>query len=138
MPRAGKKLESEARARELYERLSGLKWPDMSFNEWCTKAGVNTSFFTNMRNGSEPTVGNLRSILEVVGTTLPEFFAHEAQGRLVVIPSEQALEEAFDEVLPELPRGTERRKKYLAEAVLALLAPRHNEDAIEETRRLTA
>lgn len=117
-----KKLAGERRARAIYERLSGLPREDgLTYNEWALRAGVNTSFFTNLKNGSEPSVGNLRAILEAVGTTLPEFFVQEAVGRVMLSPDPQALERAFQEALPGLPKRLDRRAQYLAEVVQAVL-----------------
>lgn len=115
--------QSAARARELYDRLMSLPRPDgISNNEWTTRAGVNMSFFTNLKNGSEPSVGNLRAVLEVIDISLPEFFAGEANGRLFRLPSRERLERAIAAALPGLPRNQGRRAEYLSEVVLACLS----------------
>lgn len=113
---------SAFRARALYERLMALpRDKDLSNNEWTRRAKVNTSFFTNLKNGSEPSVGNLRAILEVVGVSLPEFFLDEAQGRLAKTPTVAQLAAAIEAVLPGLPRNLDKRAQYLAEAVQSVL-----------------
>lgn len=122
--KAQRKAEAERRARHLYARLARLKPADLTERQWTIKAGVSSSFFTNLKKGSEPSVGLLRLILETVGVSLPEFFVHEADGRLIAAPSEQALAEAFDRVLPGLPKvgkGRDRRAEYLASTVLDVL-----------------
>lgn len=117
-----KKDQVAARARAIYDRLMKIRRPeDLSNNEWAKRAGVNTSFFTNLKKGSEPSVGNLRAILEVVGVTLPEFFLNEALSRLIPAPSPRALEQAILDALPGLPRRPERRAEYLAATVLRIL-----------------
>lgn len=123
-----KKAAAERRAKALYTRLMKLDRPDPSFsnNAWTEKAGVSSSFFTNLQGNkkpaSEPTVGNLRMVLEAVGVSLPEFFAHEAQGKLVEAPSRRALEEALVDALPRMPKRQAERAPFLAEAVLGVLA----------------
>ena len=122
---AGKKAEAEQRSRVLYARLMALKPDDLSERAWLRNAGVNSSFFSNLRNkGAEPTIGNLRAVLEAIGLTIPEFFVSEAQGRLFPAPSEQELTEAIRRVLPGLPATTpssDRRAEYLAATVLDVL-----------------
>lgn len=113
---------STLRARTIYDRLMALpRDKDLSNNEWTRRAKVNTSFFTNLKNGSEPSVGNLRAILTVVGVSLPEFFVNEAEGRLVKTPTAEQLEAAIGAVLPGLPRNPDKRAQYLAEAVQSVL-----------------
>jgi transcriptional regulator with XRE-family HTH domain len=123
MPRqTAKRISASERAKAIYDRLAELPRPEnMSNNEWATRAGVNTSFFTNLRKGSEPSVGNLRSVLAVIGVSLPEFFCEEAEGRLILMPNEEALVQALQDSLPGLPRRPERRAEYLAEVVLRVL-----------------
>ena len=124
----GKKAAAEASAKEMYRRLLALRdevQPSMSNNKWTSEAGVSTSFFTNMQGeskaASEPSISNLRAVLSVLGISLPEFFAQEAQGRLVHAPNEQALIHAFSDALPDLPRNAGARAAYLASTVQRLL-----------------
>lgn len=120
--RGSKKEESEKRARILYARLLRLKPRDLSERQWTIKAGVSSSFFTNLRDkAAEPSVGNLRAVLEAVGSSLPEFFAAESGGRLYAVPSEQELETVFDAVLPGLPAERDRQAAYLASSVAGVL-----------------
>ena len=113
---------SALRAQAIYDRLMALRPADVSNNMWAKQAGVNTSFFTNLKKGSEPSVGNMRAILKAVGLTLPEFFASEANGRLIPRPTQEQLEAAIRAVMPGLPRNPDKRVKYLAGAVSAVLA----------------
>jgi transcriptional regulator with XRE-family HTH domain len=120
---ASKREFSVARAKALYERLSAVQRPKgLSNNEWAARAGVNTSFFTNLKNGSEPSVGNLRAVLEVVGASLPEFFLEEAKGKLIRLPTAEDLEKALREAIPGMPKRSDKRAEYLAEVVLEILA----------------
>lgn len=117
-----KRDETARRAREIYERLMRLPRPtDISNNTWAAEAGVNTSFFTNLRNGSEPSIGNLRKVLEVVDVSLPEFFLSEADGRLIPAVSKETLETALLEALPDAPRRLDKRARFLAEVVSQIL-----------------
>ena len=112
------KPDAAQRARAIYDRLMVIPRDQaLSNNEWARKAGVNTSFFTNLKKGSEPSVGNLRAILNVVGVSLPEFFADEADGRLIPAPTIQELDSLFRQILPQLPKRLDRRSEFLAEAV---------------------
>jgi hypothetical protein len=121
-----KKAEAERRAREIYERLMRIRPEGMSNNQWTAKAGVSTSFFTNMQGGSkpasEPSIGNLRLVLNAVGASLPEFFLQEAQGRLMHRPTRQELEQALADVWEGLPSGSpDRQIAYVAQALLPAL-----------------
>lgn len=112
-------------ARGIYDRLMALPRDEgLSNNEWAKKAGVNTSFFTNLRNGSDPSVNNLRSVLSVLNYSLPEFFLDESRGRVLNKPSQQQVESALAQALTTLPKRADRRASYLAEVVLQILGPR--------------
>lgn len=123
-----KKAEAEKRAQEICRRLLALRderEPNLSNNDWTKRAGVSTSFFTNMQGkrkpASEPSIGNLRAVLEAIGSSLPEFFAGEAEGRLVHPPTQPALEQALADAWDELPRQQVARVAYLASTVRKLL-----------------
>jgi len=126
--KASKKRESEMRARAIYRRLMAMPRPGkISNNELATRAGVNTSFFSQLKGNdkkvpSEPSVGNLRLVLEALGSSIPEFFVHEARGRLAPVPTQQDLERAFETALAALPAKAEDQPRYLAEVVRDILA----------------
>lgn len=123
-----KKAAAEKRAVAIYRGLMALPRPSdiASNNAWTEKAGVSSSFFTNMQGiakaASEPSIGNLRAVLEAAGSSLPEFFLHEAQGRVVRRPSEQEIALAIAEAWDELPKKQSERPGYLAKAVRDILA----------------
>jgi hypothetical protein len=121
--KTAKKAAAERRAAEIHRRLAALRPPELSERQWTIRAGVSPSFFTNLAGAkkSEPSVGNLRSILAAIDVTLPEFFADEAKGRLVPAPTRQALEAAIADALPAMPRAPGRRAAYLAATLEALL-----------------
>jgi hypothetical protein len=121
-----KKKLAERRALAIARHLAALRPADLTERQWCIAAGVSSSFFSNLRGTpdkppSEPTIGNLRSILDVVGITLPEFFADEARGRLVSMPNGQALEQALRDALPGLPKDQDRQLQYLYATVADVL-----------------
>lgn len=121
-----KKAEAERRAREIYERLMSIRPEGLSNNQWTAKAGVSTSFFTNMQGttkaASEPSIGNLRAVLKVAGSTLPEFFLDDAEGRLMRRPTRLELERALDDILDEVAFVPPNRQAlFVAQAVLAAL-----------------
>ncbi|MGI4877559.1 MAG: hypothetical protein ACRYG4_08745, partial [Janthinobacterium lividum] len=66
---------------------------------------------------SEPSVGNLRSLLEYVKVSIPEFFLDEAQGRLIRKPSRRSLEETIEIALKSQPRSADKRASYLAAVI---------------------
>lgn len=131
-----KREEAADRAKGMFGKLMDLRRPaSMSNNEWTRRAGVSTSFFTNLKNGSEPSVGTLRDVLRVVDVTLPEFFIEEAAGRMVRLPTQRELHDALQEALPELPRAPARRAEYLAEVVSQLLALPARQEASPASER---
>lgn len=143
--RSSKKSESEERAKALYLRLMDLPRRDdiPSNNKWTAKAGVSTSFFTNLQGKpaqgdkaakapSEPSIGNLRLILEAAGTSIPEFFASEAKGRLVPAPTRQALEQALADAWDGVAGSKDKRIAYLAGTVLQLLGLPETQQATDQ------
>jgi hypothetical protein len=134
--RRDKKNLAEASARGIAERFRRMGVPERfrSERQWVEAAGVSSSFFTNLRGSdtkppSDPSVGNLRLVLEAGGSSVPEFFADEARGRLVAPPTRQELEAAFRDALDDLPARRERRAEYLASVVESLLRLPRNRPA---------
>ena len=126
--RRDKKNLAEGSARGIAERFRRMGVPERfrSERQWVEAAGVSSSFFTNLRGSetkppSDPSVGNLRLVLEAGGSSVPEFFADEAEGRLVTPPTRQELEAAFRDALDDLPARKERRAEYLASVVERLI-----------------
>jgi hypothetical protein len=126
--RSDKKDLAEASARAIARRFRELGLPERfrSERQWVEAAGVSSSFFTNLRGSdtkppSDPSVGNLRLVLEAGGSSIPEFLADEANGRLVRPPTRPELEAAFRDALDDLPARRERRAEYLASVVESLL-----------------
>jgi hypothetical protein len=124
--RDGKKESAQQSALAIAAKLSRLERQFPSEAQWLQKAGVSPSFFSNLRGTptkppSDPSVDNLRAVLRAVNVTLPELFADEARGRLVPAPTEQEIEQALRDAMPDMPRSPERRAEYLASVVLSLL-----------------
>lgn len=123
-----KKKDSQRQAKAIYLRLMELPRPSHidSNNSWTSKAGVSTSFFTNLQGSekkpaSEPSIGNLRRVLEAVGSSVPEFFLEEARGRLVRAPTRQAIEQALSAAMAHLPKRRDAQVAFLATVVLRAL-----------------
>lgn len=107
-------------AKSLYERLMALpRSADMSNQAWTKNAGVNTSFFTNLRNGSQPGVGNLKSVLDVVGISLSTFFADDDH-KLDTCATRDRMAGALDVLLAQMPSEPAVRATWLADALMSL------------------
>lgn len=120
-----KKAESQNSATAIAARLAKLQPPDLSERQWCDRAGVSASFFSNLRGTptkppSDPSVVNLKKVLSVVGVTLAEFFSPESAGRVAAVPTRRDLEQAFEDALPSLPK--KGRAEFLASVVRDVLA----------------
>ncbi len=120
----------------LYAQLMRIKPAGLTERQWTIKAGVSPSFFVNLRGSatkppSEPTIGNLRAVVEATGVSLLDFFALEASVRMV--PTKQALEKALSEVLDRLPNEPEDRLAYLATNLSGALALPESYASSEET-----
>lgn len=123
-----KKQAAEASARDAYRRLMALPRPAKldSPRQWLITAGLSTSTLTNMQGGakapSDPSINNLRMLLQAIGSSIPEMYLDEAEGRVVRAPSKRELEQALLDAFDEMPRQAGPRAAYLAEVVLELLA----------------
>jgi hypothetical protein len=69
MEESRKRQRRQESAARIYGKLCRLKPDDLSFADWTKRAELNTSFFTNLKNGSDPSVTNLHSALDVIGVT---------------------------------------------------------------------
>lgn len=121
-----KKASAEQRALSIHDRLLDLKPQDLTERQWALKAGVSSSFFTNLRgNGikppSEPSLTNLAAVLRVIDVTLPEFFLDEGHGRVVRNPPEADTIEAYRDLVDRLPKGADAAARFLNRNVRKLL-----------------
>lgn len=137
------KARDKARAAALYDRLADMKPADWSFNEWTDKAGVNSSFFTNMKKGSAPSVFNLEAILRPLDLTLSEFFGANNPARMT-LANEEVLWPVLGGMLGEAlgREPTESQLRVIASAlprVLELVAKlpaiHDSPDALREVGR---
>lgn len=124
--KAEKKAAAERRALEINDRLMDLKPTDLSEAQWCKRAGVSGSFFTNMRGKkgsppSEPSLKNLIAVLDVINVTLPEFFLREGQGRVIPNPPEEDTVAAYRDLIQRLPKGADAGARFLNRNVRKLL-----------------
>lgn len=58
----------------LYRQLMAVKPSGMSPNKWLTEAGVNRSFFSDLRRSGNARTGTVEKLLELVGVTPSEFY----------------------------------------------------------------
>lgn len=131
-----KKADAERRARAIYERLMQVRPAELSNNQWTTKAGVSTSFFTNLQGNnkpaSEPSIGNLRAVVNAAGLTLSEFFLDEARGRVVRRPTRRELEQALASIWEGLPANPDMQPAYVAQNLLPALGLPERPDSSED------
>lgn len=137
-----RKARAERSARDIAERLTRLRPPELTERQWCVQAGVSPSFFSNLRGTptkppSDPSVDGLRAVLDVIGMTPAEFFSLEPGANVIGVPSVRALEQAIADALPGMPLRTDRRAQYLAEAVSRVLALPPDLHANQEARQHT-
>jgi len=128
-----KKASAQLSALTIAARLAQNPHP-ISERQWTKDAEVSPSFFSNLRGTptkppSDPSVDQLRKMLSVRGLNLAEFFLEEARGKLVRVPTKQALEQALADVWEGLPKGRDRQIAYVAENVLRALQLPENEAA---------
>lgn len=133
--RPDKKESAQRSALKIAEWLGKIGGA-MSERQWTKEAKVSPSFFSNLRGTptkppSDPSVDQLRQVLNVQDVTLPEFFLPEGKGRIVRAPTKQAVEQAFEDALKRLPSKAADRPRYLAEAVAGVLGLPEGLPAIE-------
>lgn len=103
---------------DLYRRFESIKPDGLSWAAWAVNAGVSRSFFTDVKEGTDPGIGRVERVLAVVGLSLPEFFADKRP----MIPVSRSLPSA--EVCAVLLRDLVRKispTKMPSEARLAIL-----------------
>jgi hypothetical protein len=102
----------------LYDRLRRIQPSDLNDRQWCIAGKVSTSFFTDVRNGTIPSIDKVERMVNVAGMTLTDFVS---DGELRRGFSVDQLRSAFQDALP-LPVGSlERQASFLADVVLDIL-----------------
>ena len=142
MAKVDKKERARKSALHIADKLERLDHGHPSARQWLIAAGVSGSFLTNMRGTptkapADPSVDQLRRVLHAANLTLPEFFLDEARGRVVRVPTKQALEEALVDAFPQMPRRAEDRSSYLAQVVLDALGLPADRPATPDIEPLT-
>lgn len=59
---------------DLLRCLEAIKPDDLSMNRWLKQAGLNSSFFTSLRNGREPGVYKIERLVAVTGIRMSVFW----------------------------------------------------------------
>lgn len=97
--------------------LTRAKPADLSERQWCLKAGVSTSFFTDVRKGAVPSIDKVERMANAVGQSLAEFVSGGPQKGVNGARLQKAILDAFP--LPPLP--FDQQAGYLADVVLDIL-----------------
>lgn len=97
--------------------LSRAKPADLSERQWCLKAGVSTSFFTDVRKGTVPSIDKVERMANAAGQSLAEFVSGGPQKGVNAARLQKAILDAFP--LPPLP--FDQQAGYLADVVLDIL-----------------
>jgi phage repressor protein C with HTH and peptisase S24 domain len=58
-----------------FDALQAVKPQGLTFNAWATRAGVNRSFFANLRNHDNPNAKSLEKLLETIGVSPAQYDA---------------------------------------------------------------
>ncbi|MFZ3484249.1 LexA family transcriptional regulator [Sphingomonas sp. 3-13AW] len=81
----------DMRGTPLYQSLMMLKPADLPETEWAEKAGVNRSFFSNLKSkGNSPRSDTLRKLLSYIGKTAADL-PMPVPSRLTALPSPNAV-----------------------------------------------
>ncbi len=67
----------------LYEQLMALKPAGLTENAWAVNAGVNRSFFQDLKRGKIPRTDTLERVVGAIGLTLAQFHALQAGAQAV-------------------------------------------------------
>jgi|GEM_PF-3157913 len=67
-------LRKPVNNKALLDCLEAVKPDDLSINAWLKQAGVGSSFFTNLRKGSEPGIYKIERLIEITGVKLSTFW----------------------------------------------------------------
>lgn len=60
----------------MHEALLTVKPRDLSLNAWAVRAGVGRSIFTEIRRHGNPTAETLQKLLDAIGVSLSDLYAH--------------------------------------------------------------
>lgn len=66
--------QSQRTASPVYDRLIALKPESWTEAEWARRAGVNMSFFTDLKKGTKPTLEKVERLVQAAGRTMPELY----------------------------------------------------------------
>lgn len=125
----GKQAATSGIGSRLGALLAGAKPADLSERQWCLKAGVSTSFFTDIRKGTVPSIDKVERMANAAGQSLAEFVTGASPERV----SEQELRRAILDAFPLPSVPPEQQASYLADIVLKILAlppSRHPSQAV--------
>ncbi|MGE0178958.1 MAG: helix-turn-helix transcriptional regulator [Sphingomonas sp.] len=90
-----------------YDALASLKPDDLSFNAWAVKAGVNRSFFVNLKAHDNPSSETLARLLEAIGVSEAQYVAARYPDRRVLTEVRAGgvtdRRQAWDTELPRMP-----------------------------------
>lgn len=90
----------------------------LSVRKWCEASQVSTSFFTDLRNGTEPGIDKIERLVNRAGLSLAQFIADDAAPAI----SEDELRQAIRDAFPLPPKPFDQQAEYLADIVLDILA----------------
>lgn len=109
------RAESSGIVELLPAMFARAKPDDLSWRQWTIQADVSGSFFTDVKNGIDPSIGRVERVVNAIGLSLVDFF----EGRLpadVVASSDETLVQTLRVAIQDMPRGSaDKRAQYLAE-----------------------
>lgn len=83
---------------KLIDLLMSAKPDELSERQWCMKAQVSTSFFTDLRNGREPGIDKVERMAGAIGLSLSEFLAGQ-RPPIRLVPEAEELEQMLSEIV---------------------------------------
>lgn len=90
----------------------------LSVRKWCEASQVSTSFFTDLRKGTEPGIDKIERLVNKAGLSLSQFIANDEAPAI----SEETLRQAIRDAFPLPPKPFDQQAEYLADIVLGILA----------------
>jgi len=88
----------------LYRQLMAIKPAGLSPNKWLTEAGINRSFFSDLRRSGNARMATVAKLLEIAGVSQAEFYGLEA-------PETSAGAAAAEQVSRNLPFRADTEKR---------------------------